>query len=225
APPVIDGPAARLRPGLSRMALPRHGAAALFVLLAAGPARADEPLHEQIDRLIAAGQPDAAPPAADAEFLRRATLDLSGTIPTAAEARAFFADPAPDKRTRLIDRLLAQPAYARRLAQHFDATLMERRRDAKVGHDAWVEFLRASFAQNKPYDQLVRDILSTDGVDPKNRGPAKFYLDRKFEPNLVARDVSRLFLGRNLQCAQCHDHPIVDDYKQAEFYGILAFLN
>ena len=208
-----------------------HGSAIAFTLLlaVAGVARADEPLHERIDALIAAGQPDngphAAPPASDAEFLRRVYLDLNGTIPTANEARAFLADGSPDRRAQLIDRLLAQPAYARRLAQHFDATLMERRRDAKVPRDAWEEFLRTSFAQNKPYDQLVREILSADGTDPKNRGPAKFYLDRDFEPTVVARDVGRLFLGRDLRCAQCHDHPLVDDYKQEQFYGLLAFLN
>ena len=76
-----------------------------------------------------------------------------------------------------------------------------------------------------PYDRLVRDILSADGTDAKNRGKAKFYLDRNFESTVVARDVGRLFLGRNLRCAQCHDHPIVDDYKQEHFYGLLAFFN
>lgn len=194
-----------------------------------GSAFADGPLHERVDALIAAGYGDAAdkvaPPASDAEFLRRATLDLNGTLPTADEVRAFLADGAANRRELLIDRLLSRPACARRMAQHFDVVLMERRTDAKVAHDAWVAFLRTSFEQNKPYDQLVRDILSADGSDAKNRGPAKFYLDRNFESTLVARDVGRLFLGRDLRCAQCHDHPLVDDYKQDQFYGLLAFLN
>jgi hypothetical protein len=102
---------------------------------------------------------------------------------------------------------------------------MERRNDAKVARAAWEQFLRTSFEQNKPYDKLVRDILSADGTDVNNRGPAKFYLDRNFESTVVARDVGRLFLGRDLRCAQCHDHPLVDDYKQEQFYGLLAFLN
>jgi Protein of unknown function (DUF1549)/Protein of unknown function (DUF1553) len=202
---------------------------ALVLLILAGAARAEEPLHQRIDALIAAGHPDyerhAAPIATDAEFLRRVFLDLNGTIPTADEVRNFLDDCSPDKRADLIDHLLGLPAYARRLAQHFDAVLMERRGGAKVPQAAWEEFLRTAFAQNRPYDQLVRDVLSADGADPKNRGPAKFYLDRNFEPTLVARDVGRLFLGRNLQCAQCHDHPIVDDYKQEQFYGLFAFLN
>lgn len=192
-------------------------------------AQAEEPLHDRVDALIAAGHADydrhAAPLASDAEFLRRVYLDLNGTLPTAHDVRAFLADGAADRRERLIDRLLAQPAYARRMAQHFDVMLMERRKDAKVPHDAWAQFLRTAFEQNKPYDAIVRDILTADGADPKNRGPAKFYLDRNFEPSVVARDVGRLFLGRDLRCAQCHDHPLVDDYKQEQFYGLLAFLN
>src|SRR4051794_37569306 len=207
------------------MPIRRPGLTSALVLLAlAGVAQADEPLHQRIDALIAAGHPDyerhAAPIATDAEFLRRVFLDLNGTVPTADEVRNFLDDCSPDKRAELIDYLLGLPAYARRLAQHFDAVLMERRGGAKVPQAAWDEFLRTAFAQNRPYDQLVRDVLSADGADPKNRGPAKFYLDRNFEPTLVARDVGRLFLGRNLQCAQCHDHPIVDDYKQEQFYGL-----
>ena len=203
--------------------------AALLALAFAGVAPAADPLHVRIDQLVAAGQPDhaklAAPPASDAEFLRRAYLDLNGTLPTAEAARKFLADTDPKKREKLIDELLAAPGYARRMAQFYDVVLMERRRDAKVPRAAWEEFLRTSFEANKPYDALVRDILSADGVDPKNRGPAKFYLDRDFEPNAVTRDISRVFLGKNLTCAQCHDHPLVNDYKQAEYYGILAFLN
>ena len=197
-------------------------------LIIVGTARANGPLHERVDALIAAGQTGehhAAASASDAEFLRRVTLDLNGTVPSVNDAARFIAEGSPDRREQLIDRLLARPAYARRMAQYFDVMLMERRRDAKVPRAAWEEFLRTSFAQNKPYDRLVRDILSADGTDPKNRGPAKFYLDRDFEPTVVTRDVGRVFLGRNLRCAQCHDHPIVDDYKQDQFYGILAFLN
>jgi hypothetical protein len=186
-------------------------------------------LHEQIDRLIAAGHPNfdkaAAPLASDAEFLRRITLDLAGTTPTAGEVRAFLADQDVRKRAKLIDKLLASPAYARRMAWHFDVMLMERRRDLRVARAAWEEYLQASFGKNKPYNELVKEILSADGVDPKLRAPAKFLLDRDLEPNLVTRDIGRIFLGRNLQCAQCHDSPIVDDYKQEHYYGILAFIN
>jgi hypothetical protein len=71
----------------------------------------------------------------------------------------------------------------------------------------------------------VRELLSGDGSDPKTRPAAKFFLDRDLEPNLVTKDIGRIFLGRNMQCAQCHDHPTIGDYKQADYYGIQAFVN
>lgn len=185
----------------------------------------DPPLHTRIDQAIAAGH--AGPFAAlsdDAEFLRRVYLDLAGTIPSAATVRAFLADPAADKREQLVDRLLASPAYARHMQHVFDVLFMERRADVHVPAAAWQAYLRESFTENKPYDQLVREILSADGLDPAQRPAAKFYLDRNGETNLLARDISRIFLGMDLQCAQCHDHPLVDDYKQDYFYGLSAFL-
>ncbi len=89
----------------------------------------------------------------------------------------------------------------------------------------WQKFLYDSFAANKPYDQLVREILSADGVEPAARAQARFYLDREGEANLLARDVGRIFLGMDLQCAQCHDHPLIADYYQADYQGLYAFFN
>ncbi len=190
---------------------------------------AQAPLHQRIDAAIAAGQPNfvrrAAGPASDAEFLRRIYLDLTGTIPTATETRAFLKDVSPTKREALIDRLLASPEHARHLATALDVMLMERRPDKYVPRAGWLEYLRTSVAANKPWDQLVREMLSTDGADSKTRPAAKFYLEREAEPNLLTRDISRLFLGTNLQCCQCHDHPRIEDYKQLHYYGLFAFVS
>jgi hypothetical protein len=199
------------------------------LLLLAPLASAQAPLHQRIDQSVARGNPafeaTAAPLAPDAEFLRRVYLDLTGCIPTAAEARAFLADPSPDRRARLIDRLLAGPAYARHMGQVFDVLWMERRPAKRVPAAAWQEYLRKAFAENRPYDQLVRELLSADGTDPKQRPPARFFLDREAEPHLLTQDVSRLFLGMNLKCAQCHDHPLVDAYHQEHYYGVYAFFS
>jgi len=213
----------------------RSGRATVWVLgvfCAALPASAwsaEPPLHARIDELIAAALPDfakqAAPPAADEEFVRRIYLDLVGRIPAAAEARAFLADRSTDKRARLIDQLLSSPEYARHMATVFDVTLMERRIGRHVPQAQWVEYLRDSFAANKPWDELVREILAADGSDPKTRPAARFFLDREAEPHLITRDIGRLFLGKNLQCAQCHDHPSIDSYKQQYYYGLFAFVN
>ncbi|MBY0396309.1 MAG: DUF1549 domain-containing protein, partial [Thermoleophilia bacterium] len=194
----------------------------------AATAQAAEPLHRRIDRLIEASLPaEPAPPATDAEFLRRVSLDLSGMIPTADEARAFLDDPSPYKRARLVERLLDAPAYAWRMAEVFDLMLMERRNDAHIKTADWRAFLRRAFAENRPYDRLAAEILSADGLDPvpARRAAVKFLIDREAEPNLLTRDVSRVFLGRDVQCSQCHDHQLVDDYKQAHYYGLFAFLS
>ena len=219
------------RPGLSgrngTLSTAALGVAILFSLISA-PVRADEPLSARIDQLVLAATPDAAtivaPIADDAEFLRRVSLDLIGTIPTAIQTREFLADQNPNKRATLVDRLLASPEYARHMQKTFDVILMQRRPAQHVGASEWQTYLRTSFAENKPWDQLVREILGQDGTDPKTRAAARFFLDRDVEVNLVTRDIGRIFLGVNLECAQCHDHPQIDDFKQQHYYGLSAFL-
>lgn len=195
------------------------------------PSSPGEALHEKIDRLIEAKLAEELPgrapaaPASDAEFLRRAFLDFAGTIPPVDEARSFLDDPSPYKRERLIERLLESPTFARRMAQVFDVMLMERRTEAYGPAAPWREFLFRAFAENRPYDVLVRQILEPDGSDPKTRPAARFLLERDADPHTMTRDVGRLFLGMDIQCCQCHDHPLIDDYKQQHYYGLYAFFS
>lgn len=200
---------------------------ALLSLLAAGSsASAQEPLHQRIDQLIESNQvgPLAAQ-AGDAEFLRRIYLDLTGAIPSSVEARSFLDDPAPNKRELLADRLLASPRFAVHMATVLDIMLMERRPDKHVPSAEWQNYLQAAVEQNKPYDQLAREILSADGTDPVLRPAAKFFLDRDAEPHSSGRDLGRIFFGMDMQCAQCHDHPLIDHYLQSDYYGLYAFVN
>jgi hypothetical protein len=184
-----------------------------------------EPLHVRIDRAIEAAHAGTpAPPADDATFVRRLFLDLAGRIPSSAEARAFLDDPAGDKRAKLVDRLLASPEHARHMAVTFDVWLMERRADKHVKSDEWRAWLVAFFAANRPYNELARDVLGADGADPAVRPAAKFTLDRDVAPDALVRDVGRVFFGIDLQCAQCHDHPRIDDYLQRDYYGLYAFV-
>jgi hypothetical protein len=186
------------------------------------------PLHRIIDRHIRAGNEFAryaAGAASDAEFVRRIHLDLTGCIPSTARVRAFLSDTSPNKRKSLIDQLLSSPEHARHMALVFDVMLMERLPDRFVPKAHWQEFLRSSFAANKPWDEIAREILSGDGSDPKARHRVKFFLERGGEPNVITRDVSRLFLGTNLRCAQCHNHPRVEEYKQEHYYGLFAFVS
>lgn len=183
------------------------------------------PLHQQIDQLIE--QNAVGPQAAvcsDADFVRRVWLDLAGMIPTAEETRAFLADQDADKRTKLIDRLLASPQFSRHMTLQFDATINERRADKGITTADWQGYLYQALAAGKPLDQLFREIILADGVDATQRPAAKFMLDRDCEPNVVTRDLGRLVFGMDMQCAQCHDHPLVDDYLQADYYGLYAFV-
>ncbi len=200
------------------------------VIVAAGfrVSNAETPLHEQIDAAVGVGDAEfdniAAGDAGDAAFARRVYLDLAGVIPSAEQARGFLADKAPDKRVRLIDQLLASPQYARRMQYVFDVMLMERRPDKHIKADAWRNYLRQSFAENKPWDQLASELLAADGTDKKTRPAARFLLDREMNLDVMTRDLGRIFLGRDMQCAQCHDHPNIDDYLQRHYYGLAAFL-
>ncbi|MFM9963890.1 MAG: DUF1549 domain-containing protein [Planctomycetaceae bacterium] len=185
---------------------------------------ADE-LPARIDSLIAAAVKDGplGPTCDDATFVRRAYLDLAGRIPSWQEATTFLDNKEANKRTQLIDTLLASSDFPRRMQDLFHAMLMERRGDSPE----WTKFLRSSFESNKPWDQLVREILDPDPNSEATRGAAFFHTKRLEKvgqqetdyPGLT-RDVGRLFLGMDLQCAQCHNHLFIESYKQVDFQGL-----
>ncbi|MFO1006361.1 MAG: DUF1549 domain-containing protein [Planctomycetaceae bacterium] len=177
-----------------------------------------------VDQHLAPPSGLAVASCSDAEFLRRVSLDLVGMTPTVAETRAFLADSSPDKRAKLVDQLLASPRFTRHLATTIDLWLMERRANPNVPQDEWYAWLLKSLREGKGWNALVREILTADGSDPATRPASRFYVDRGSEPNPIARDIGRIFFGRDMQCAQCHDHPLVDDYKQADYHGLLAFV-
>lgn len=184
-------------------------------------------LAARIDAALAAAWAkegiEAAPPASDLEVLRRATLDLLGTVPSLEEIRAFEAEPETGRRERLFARLLHDPrfqsAFAERLARITvgpgkkpDDLFYRRRR--------YVEWLRDQIAHHRPWDEIVREIVSTEGVTVD--GPANFLAAADVDPAKLAARTSRAFLGIRLDCAQCHDHPFTD-WKQRDFEGLAAF--
>jgi len=194
-------------------------------------ASAAEPLHAQIDKLIeskAGGAVNA--PCTDAEFVRRIYLDVAGRVPSVDEARAFLNDKAADKRQKLIGKLFDSVEFPRRLEELLNQTLMERR----VGDDAeWSKFLRWACDTNQPWDKIARTILDPNSEDEQTRGAAYFITNRLDKvgqqdtdyPGLT-RDVARMFMGVDLQCAQCHNHLFIEDYKQVDFQGLYTvYLN
>jgi len=203
-------------------------ALALALLFFASVAQAaDGPLHQRIDAALESSYfGPLAEPASDAEFLRRVSLDLNGLIPTASDTRAFLEDKSENKRAAVIDRLLATPEYARNLSTVLDVMLTERLADKVVKRPNWTAYLHQSVLENKPWNQLAKEILSAECKEALEQAPpaTKFYLDRDVEANQVTRDIGRIFFGMDMQCAQCHNHPIVDDYYQSDYYGLLAFV-
>lgn len=176
-----------------------------------------------------------APVADDAEFLRRVYLDLTGRIPPVSEARAFLADPAPDKRRRLVERLLDSPGYVLHFTNVYRALLIPEAgtniqlRVALPSFEAW---LRERVADNVGYDDLVRGILtvglgrdmmrSPDLYEQGEASPLAFYAAKEAKPEGLAAATSRLFLGLRLECAQCHDHPFAS-WKREQFWNLAAF--
>lgn len=185
------------------------------------------PLRQIIDSQVAAqwqrAQITPAALASDAEFLRRVSLDLIGVIPTPDEAAAFLQDTSTDKRAALVDKLLADPRFAQQQANHWDLLFFGRRPndvELTTRREAFQNWLRDKFAQNEPYDHWVRDLLLATGGT--HEGPAMFYAQFRSRPEDVAEAVSRLFLGTQIHCARCHDHPF-EKWTQTDFYGIAGF--
>lgn len=167
----------------------------------------------------------------DATFLRRAYLDVSGTLPTPAQATAFLDSKAPDKRNQLIDALLGMTGDAKRdvhnnayaafwalkwadLIRSTSATLGEQ------GMWALHNWLTASFRENKPFDRFVRELITARGSTYSN-GPANYYRIAN-NPQDLTEATSQIFLGVRLQCAKCHHHPY-ETLGQEDYYSFAAF--
>ena len=189
-------------------------------------ATADAPLlRDRIDQATAGQWGNADWPLADdAEFVRRIHLDLIGQIPSVETVRSFLADGAVDKRARLVESLLDDPRFVRRLADWYDVSVMERRPAVNVPREEWIGFLRRSFEDDKSLRRLGYELLVADGTDERGRAAARFLLDRDVDTNVLVRDVGRLWFGVDLQCAQCHDHPHINSYRQSDYYGLYAAL-
>jgi hypothetical protein len=159
----------------------------------------------------------------DTTFVRRAYLDVIGRLPAPTEVRTFLADTGPDRRARLVDRLLERPEYADYWANKWADLL--RPNPYRVGIkavfslDGW---LRDSFRQNKPYDRFVRELLTAQGSTFRN-GAVTLFRDRR-EPDEITTMVSQLFLGIRLECARCHHHPF-EVWGQDDFYSFAAYFS
>lgn len=174
-----------------------------------------------------------APLCDDAAFVRRAFFDCIGTLPTIEEAAAFLDSTDPDKRKKLIDRLLgftgdpAQDIYNDMYAAFWTikwADLIRNSSDNLGEQGMWSlhNWIRESFRTNKPFDQFVRELVTAKGSIFSN-GPANYFRIANNPPDL-AESTAQLFLGVRLQCAKCHHHPF-EKYAQSDYYGFASFFS
>lgn len=157
----------------------------------------------------------------DATFLRRASLDVIGTLPTPDQVRAFLNDPAPDKRQRLIDDLLERDEYADYWTMKWLNILRaDQLTISPQGAVAMQRWLRRCFSENRPYDQWAAELLTVQG-NTSAEGPGSFYKILN-KPDEAARSVSQLLLGVRIECAQCHHHPS-ERWTQSDYFALAGF--
>lgn len=200
----------------------RHAAAAWPVEQPRGPGH-------PLDALLTAGaREEVLPGIGDAAFLRRLSLDVRGRIPTREEVRAFLADPAPEKRTRAIDRFLASDEWADGWMAFWQDALADSPSlvGARLNNSGgFRKFLYEALRANLPLDRFVTDLVLMDG-DPAEGGTRGFFqaAGNDTPPAFKAQVVLKSFLGVDLKCARCHDSP-TDSFTQKDLFSIAAFLN
>lgn len=183
----------------------------------------DQPIAEAVDHYINATlrregiRP--APPCDAAALVRRITLDLAGRIPTAAETQAFVESTDPRRTDRLVDRLMASPGFVRHQAAELDTLLMA----GDAG--SLREYLVRAVGENRPWDAIFRELMLPNPADKSKNGAADYLRRRIKDTDRLTAEVSSTFFGVNISCAQCHDHPLVEDWKQDHFYGMKAFFD
>lgn len=157
----------------------------------------------------------------DATFLRRVYLDVLGTLPTSRDAREFLADNAPDKRVRLVDRLLEREEYVDYWTMRWlDILRADQLQISPQGTVAMQRWLRRQFRENRAFDEFARELLTVQG-SATAEGPAAFYKILK-KPDEASRAISQLLLGVRIECAQCHHHPS-ERWSQADYVGLAGF--
>jgi hypothetical protein len=226
---LAEGDIAKLKTWIAALAQP--GAAATAPQALVIPPPTTEP-SAAIDYFLAAGwKTRGLTPAAtcdDRTFVRRVFLDLAGRIPTPEEAQTFLNDASAGKRTALVERLLASDEYARTFREIWDVLLMGRRtgrREERRRENGWFDFLEAAFRQNRPWDEVVRTIITARPEKPDDRGAIWFLYERRNEYQQMAEAIAPVIYGTKVDCAQCHDHPLAHEIKQAHYWGLVAAFN
>lgn len=183
---------------------------------------ASNPVDRWVGRKLHSLGIPASPTCDETTFLRRVTLDLTGRLPTLDEMQSFLDDSSVDKRNQLIDRLLDSEDYASFFAGKWSVILRNRRTTStmQVSNVLFHQWLKQSFFDNRPYDQIVEELLTASGTVFSH--PATSWLSQVTDNNERIEDVSQLFLGQRIQCARCHHHPY-EKWSQDDYAKMSAF--
>jgi hypothetical protein len=198
------------------------GAAASAVAKPSAPQTA-----RQVDRLIASevftNETKPAPLVDDASFLRRVWLDIVGDIPSPEHVTAFLLDPAKDKRDRVVRELLDSPQYGQNWARYWRDVILYRRLEdrAAVVSNPVVVTLTEKFNANEPWSEIAAEFITATG-DVREEGATAIHMAQDGRTEETTAEISRIFLGIQIQCCQCHDHPY-DNWKREQFHELAAF--
>ena len=164
----------------------------------------------------------------DASFARRVYFDLVGRVPTTKELQDFLRETHSIKRTTLIERLLESDAHAEHLAEVLDAIFIGRTNVDQVKkrtEAGWMAYLQKAVRDNRPWNQVAREVVLARPTSPEVRGAAWYLYARKDKHQDIAEAVSKDIFGVRIDCAQCHNHPLADEIKQKHYWGLVAFFN
>ncbi|MFZ9822572.1 MAG: DUF1549 domain-containing protein [Gemmataceae bacterium] len=169
-------------------------------------------IDAEINKLLTQGKITPSGKSSDSEFVRRVYLDLIGRIPSADETKSFLDNTASNKRTLLIEELLADDEFGKHMADIWQALLLPRISDNKrLKTEPLVEWLEGEFNKNTSWGKISRELISSTGSQDNNGAVTYFVANSTIDK--MTDSISRLFLGVQLQCAQCHNHTFFD-WKQ-----------
>ena len=182
-------------------------------------------LDALIEKFLASAKVPLSSPTTDLEFVRRAYLDLTGKLPTPDQVRGFANTHAnKEKRAKLIEYLLNSPDYATNWAHYWRDVVRFRATNentGRIGLDEMETWLAEQLAKNRPWDEISKDLITATGRTDEN-GAVALTVAHEGQAVELAGEVSRIFLGVQIQCAQCHDHPN-DSWKRQQFHEFAAF--
>jgi hypothetical protein len=238
---TADGLAKMVRPGETAIRAMFMGQVAVAMLTA--PLEQEVPenlfagrnnfMDDHVFKKLAALRIEPSAACSDEVFIRRVFLDAMGVLPSAREVRDFLADQSPDKRAKLIDQVLARPEFVDYWALLLDDLLQNRKesdhdvRGAK-GVRSLHEWIRDQVARDRPWDEMVRDLLTATGSTRDNPAIGYFIVtvgeNREAQRSSVVASAAQTFLGIRIGCAQCHNHPL-EKYTQDDYYHFAGFFS